>query len=474
MAVPQQVDRQTFLTNLRKSELVTAEQLAAVAHRLPVTDRGKPLARALVALGLLTKFQAERVLAGRTKGFCLGQYRILDQIGQGGMGRVFKAVHQTMNRLVALKVLAPQFVETQRAQKLFLREMQAAARLTHPNIVTAYDANQIGERYYLVLEYVEGPNLHRLVRRHGPLPVGQACDFIRQIAEGLHYAFEMGMVHRDIKPSNLLLRPVGEGSRRRYTVKILDFGLARLHNRNPDEPTTAGTILVTRENVLIGTPDFVSPEQARDLHAADIRSDLYSLGCTFYFLLTGRVPFAGGSTLEKLIRHTTEAPQPIEALRPEVPLPVAAIVRRLLAKEPNARFQTPAELARALKPFAVEGGSAWSGLGAPIPTADSLAPPMTAVESGDDSHPDADTPSSDALAALASTLPPDLAPTPVTMTELLWPGTSPQGGRQPGLFSYAEHDQRRRMGIAVSVAVGIVLTLLLLAGLLSGFGLGWQ
>ncbi len=343
MTVPQQVDRQTFLTNLRKSGLVTTEQLTAVADRLPASDRGKPLARALVQVGLLTKFQAERILAGRTKGFRLGQYRILDQIGQGGMGRVFKAMHQTMNRLVALKVLAPQFVDTGRAQRLFLREMQAAARLTHPNIVTAYDANQIGDRYYLVMEYVDGPNLHRLVRRFGPLPIGPACDFIRQVAHGLQYAFEMGMVHRDIKPSNLLLvRPVGDGPARRYTVKILDFGLARLNNQTSSEAAGVGTILVPRENVLIGTPDFVSPEQARDLHAADIRSDLYSLGCTFYFLLTGRVPFPGGNSLEKLIRHTTEEPQPIEELRAEVPAPVLTIVRRLLAKDPRARFQAPA------------------------------------------------------------------------------------------------------------------------------------
>src|SRR5262249_27391017 len=178
MATPQHVDRQTFLTNLRQSGLVTPAQLAAVADKLPDTHRGRLVARALVEVGLLTKFQAEMLLAGRTGGFVLGQYRILDQLGQGGIGRVFKAVHATMDRGVALKVLAPQLVDTDKAQALFNREMQAAARLHHPNIVTAYDANRVGDRYYLVMEYVDGPNLDRLVRERGPLHIGQACDFI--------------------------------------------------------------------------------------------------------------------------------------------------------------------------------------------------------------------------------------------------------------------------------------------------------
>ena len=210
--------------------------MAGVMGRLPETPRGRVVARALVEQGLLTKFQAELLLAGSTSGFLLGQYRILDQLGRGGMGRVFKAEHQTMNRVVALKVLSPHLLKTPKAQQMFQREVRAAARLVHPNIVTAYDANQIDDRYFLVMEFVDGPNLDQLVRERGPLPVGQACDFIRQAADGLQYAHELGMVHRDIKPANLLVqRSAGQPPTfDRACVKILDFGLARLQSRDAE------------------------------------------------------------------------------------------------------------------------------------------------------------------------------------------------------------------------------------------------
>src|SRR5713101_6949943 len=214
----------------------------------------------------------------------------------------------------------------------------------HPNIVTAYDANQIGDRHFMVMEFVDGPNLEQLVRQTGPLPIGQACDFIRQAAHGLQFALENHMVHRDIKPANLLVQRAGGSARdSQCVVKILDFGLARLHQRSPEDEPGSNTIL-TKENTVMGTPDYVSPEQARDLHKVDIRSDLYSLGCTFYYLLTGQVPFPGGSAADKLIRQNAQEPTPLEELRPEVPSGVAAIVRRLMAKKPRARFQTPTEL----------------------------------------------------------------------------------------------------------------------------------
>ncbi|HEX5272314.1 MAG TPA: protein kinase, partial [Gemmataceae bacterium] len=177
MAASHHVDRETFLANVRRSRLLTDEQLAGAAGRLPASGRGRPIARALVEAGLLTRFQASQLLAGRTSGFFLGQYRILDHIGSGGMGRVFKAEHRTLSRLVAVKVLAPRLLTTARAQELFLRELRAAGRLLHPNIVTAFDANHEGPRTYLVMEYIDGPNLHQLVRRRGPLPVGLACEY---------------------------------------------------------------------------------------------------------------------------------------------------------------------------------------------------------------------------------------------------------------------------------------------------------
>ncbi|HEY1860968.1 MAG TPA: serine/threonine-protein kinase, partial [Gemmataceae bacterium] len=358
MAHPQPTDRQTFLDNIRQSGLVEAGLLAAAVDRLPEGAKSKHLARLLVKEGLLTRFQAERLLIGRTSGFFLNQYRILDQLGRGGMGRVYRAEHRTMNRIVALKILAPNLLQTDRAQALFRREVRAVARLVHPNIVSAFDANHVGDRYYLVLEYVNGPNLEQLVRKQGPLPVGQACEFVRQIAHGLQYAHEMGMVHRDIKPANVLVQEGGEGRVGQGVVKISDFGLARLQEVNTPTDEGMGTIL-TKENTVMGTPDFLSPEQARNLHKTDIRSDLYSLGCTFYFLLTGKVPFPGGNTMEKLIRHSTEAAVPIDALRADLPAGVVAIVNRLLQKQPEARFQTPAELAGALAPFATSDSSAW-------------------------------------------------------------------------------------------------------------------
>jgi serine/threonine protein kinase len=302
----------------------------------------------------LTKFQARMLLAGRSSGFFLGPYRILDQLGQGGMGRVYKAMHQTMNRLVALKVLAPQVVESERAQQLFLREVQAAGQLSHPNIVMAFDANENKGRHYLAMEFVAGPNLEKYVRKHGPLPVGLACEIIFQAANGLQHAFEKGMVHRDIKPANLLIHR--EPGAETIQVKILDFGLARLHH--PSQAATGSTI-VMKEKTVMGTPDFLSPEQSKNLHETDIRSDLYSLGCTFYYLLTGQVPFPGGATVDKLMRQHSELAQPIEELRADVPRHIRAIVRTLMAKSPDDRFQTPDELMDAIAPHAAPSALDW-------------------------------------------------------------------------------------------------------------------
>ena len=367
MAVYQPMDRQTFLAHVLQSGLVCENDLGRLLPQLrPTIDGGKvAVARALVELGALTRFQAERLLAGRTAGFLLGQYRILDQIGRGGMGRVYRAEHRTMGRLVALKLLSPQLVRTDRAREVFLREVRALAQLVHPNIVAAYDASETAGRFYIVLELVEGPNLDQLVRTEGPLAVERACEYVRQTALGLKCASDLGIVHRDVKPANLLVQRRGLDADSAGVVKISDFGLARLHH--PDAPADAnyfGTI-VAREHTVMGTPDYLSPEQGRCLHEADVRSDLYSLGCTFYFLLTARVPFPGGTTIDKLIRHNTDRAPAVTEIRPDVPAPVAAVVARLLAKAPADRFQTPAELAEALVPFAAAGPTWWTPRVAP-------------------------------------------------------------------------------------------------------------
>lgn len=362
----QLTDRAALLDALRASGLLTAGQSTKAAAALPPdATTAEQAARALVAAGYLTHFQADRLLAGRTDGFVLGQYVIQEQIGRGAMGRVFRAKHRAMNRPVAIKVLNPDLTRTPAARQAFAREVKAAARLNHPNVVTAYDANEIDDRSYLVLEYVDGPTLEALVRECGPLPVGTACEFVRQIAWGLQHAHEQGMVHRDLKPANLLVAGLkGKGSAAvepatplsphalglvPLTVKIADFGIARL------APTGAA-------GGLVGTPDYAAPEQALGADLADHRSDLYSLGCVFYFLLTGRPPFPSLSRSEAARRHSFKEPTRVEQVRPDVPPSVAAMVYTLMAKDPAARVQSAAELAARLEGLA-------AGFGGPADTA---------------------------------------------------------------------------------------------------------
>jgi serine/threonine-protein kinase len=360
---PTITDRSTFLAHLRQSGLLPATQIRDIACQFPQVANAAEFARALVRQGTLTRFQARMLLAGRTNGFFVGPYRILELVGHGGMGRVYKALHVPMNRTVALKVLSPSLVKTPKARALFLQEVQTAAQLNHPNIVHAYDAAAIDGRHFLAMEFVQGATLGQIVKQRGRLPVGVACEVIRQAALGLAHAHDMGLVHRDIKPANLMLSVVrgpstlvqdNTGSPTAalgpsLQVKILDFGLAQLQRRRKRPETEEAD---TGRHPITGTPDFMSPEQARNRDRVDIRSDLYSLGCTFYYLLTGKVPFPGGGVLDKLIRHHSEVATAPDKLRPKIPAGVAAIVMELLAKDPADRFQTPKELAEALVPHA--------------------------------------------------------------------------------------------------------------------------
>jgi serine/threonine-protein kinase len=465
MAAHRSIDRQTFLSYLRQSGLIDDDQLAALARRYADRPSGRALARVLVADGVLTRFQAERLLVGLTSGFLLGQYRILEQIGRGGMGRVYRAEHRTMKRIVALKVLASKLLNTERAIELFLHEVRAVSQLVHPNIVTAFDANEIKGRYYLVMEYVDGPNLDQLVRKQGPLSVGLACDYIRQVATGLQCAHLLGMIHRDIKPANILVQWHGlNGETSPGLVKISDFGLARLASPQAGVPTSQsrpGTIL-TRENTVMGTPDYLSPEQSRNLHRTDIRSDLYSLGCAFYFLLTGRVPYPGGNTLEKMIRHATETPTPIEHFQPEVPAAVAAIVEKLMARVPEDRFQTPAELAEALQPYAASGPTPWAPSRKPpsSPYLDALATPAEGLSPSDADVVDDIVPngSDGDLSALGNTLAADQSPTPVSLSRQL---------RRPQRAGPVLGHLQVALIVAFSL-VGGLIGLVLLAALLLG------
>jgi serine/threonine protein kinase len=291
-------------------------------------------------------------------GELLDQYRILAKLGTGGMGEVFKAFHTTMDRVVALKVIAPHRLQDERALRRFQREVRHAARLSHPNIVTAYDADQDRGLWFLVMEYVEGTDLAHLVAAYGPPSLPIACEIIRQAALGLQHAHEKGMVHRDLKPANLMVsRPppppdaptAAPGWPVKPLVKVLDFGLSRLQFR--DETAAEADRPLTREGTVIGTPEFMSPEQATDSRHVDIRSDIYSLGCTLYYLLAGRPPFVNSSLLDVLLSQKNEPPPPLQQVRPEVQSTFAGVVNRMLAKRPEERFQTPKEVARALKPW---------------------------------------------------------------------------------------------------------------------------
>jgi predicted Ser/Thr protein kinase len=266
------------------------------------------------------------------------RYRVLDLLGTGGMGAVYKAEHRLMERLVALKVINHSLVGDAAAVERFRLEVKAAARVAHPHIVTAYDAEQAGDTHFLVMEFVEGTSLAEVVEVRGALPVAYACEYIRQAALGLQHAFEQGMVHRDIKPHNLMLTPRGK-------VKILDFGLARFARE------TGQHAQLTAAGVVMGTPDFIAPEQATDPRKADIRADVYSLGCTLYYLLTARPPFPNGTAIQKVMAHLEEAPKSVHSYRNDVPPELARVLGRMMAKDPAKRFATPVEVARALVPF---------------------------------------------------------------------------------------------------------------------------
>jgi WD40 repeat protein/serine/threonine protein kinase len=326
----------------------------------------KALARELIQRGWLSAYQVKQIFQGRAGELVLGPYIIEDRLGEGAMGQVFRARHRMLKRRVALKLVRKERLANPEAVQRFYREVQAAAQLSHPNIVLAYDADHVRETYFFAMEYVDGVDLARLVKESGPLPIATACDYIRQAALGLQHAFERGMVHRDIKPSNLLVtRPnkKASDSDAQPVVKILDMGLVRVESPIPASGRHAGGL--TQLEAILGTPDYIAPEQARDAHSADIRADLYSLGCTFYFLLTGRVPYPGNASVEKLLKHWLEVPQPASELRPDLPAEVDAILRRLMAKRPEDRFQTPAEVAAALTALGERPGEA-----APPPTSE--------------------------------------------------------------------------------------------------------
>ncbi len=367
-------DDDTLVALLRQAEVGTNDGSRHAERGPDATALVEPASRPATSLPGDDVTEHADTAAGAYSVFALlpqplrdhARYRITELLGRGGMGDVYKAEHRLMNRPVALKVINGQLVNSTAAIQRFQREVQAAARLTHRNIVTAYDAEQAGDTHFLVMEFVDGTDLAALVRLQGPLPVTQACAYIRQAASGLHHAHEAGMVHRDIKPQNLIVAHesrASEGARLHEppesgTVKILDFGLARFASEAaaPEAATLdelpAATPHLTALGTMMGTPDFMAPEQARDAHTADIRSDIYSLGCTLYYLLAGEPPFLEKSVRGKVQAHLEREPVSLRQRRSDVPPELEAVLRRMMAKNPAARYAAPAEVAAALAPFA--------------------------------------------------------------------------------------------------------------------------
>jgi serine/threonine-protein kinase len=301
----------------------------------------RPLAAELLRRDWLTPYQVNQLALGRVKNLFVGPYQLLGRLGKGGMGQVYKARHGRMKRLAAIKVIHRKRLASSNALQRFQREIQLAAQLSHPNVVHAYDADLVGDVPYLAMEFVEGTDLASLVARQGPQSVGRACNFICQAALGLQHGHDHGLVHRDIKPANLLLKT--EGS----IVKIVDWGLARV----PETATVIDDRGLTKLGKVLGSCDFIAPEQVVDSRTVDTRADVYSLGSTLYFLLTGQVPFPGENKVNKMVKQVYESPAPVEFLRPKIPAPVAIVVRRLMAKQPDERYQKPSEVAQALAAF---------------------------------------------------------------------------------------------------------------------------
>jgi serine/threonine protein kinase len=332
-----------FLELVRKSGLIEQDRLDRHLERrqalAPLPTEPMELATDLIRDGFLTYFQAKELLKGKHRGFTLGKYKVLERIGSGGNGSVFLCEHTSMRRKVALKILPLAKAEDPSSLARFYREARAGGTLDHPNLVRTFDNGQEGDYHFLVMEYVDGCCLEGIVGKHGPMDIGRAAAYIRQAAVGLQHLHKSGLIHRDIKPGNILLE-------RRGIVKILDLGLARFFHDHKDMLTQQ-----YNNSAILGTADYLSPEQALNSHDVDTRTDIYSLGTTLYFLLAGRPPFEVKAVSQKLLAHLTKAPTPVQELRPEIPKALAAIVDKMMAKNREHRYQTPAEVVVALAPW---------------------------------------------------------------------------------------------------------------------------
>lgn len=330
-----------FIEVVRRSNLVEKDLLTRALTEIKAAgglEGAEAVANALIERGLITRWQADKLLEGKHKGFFLGKYKLLGHIGRGGMSSVYLAQHTLMERRVAIKVLPQSRVTDSSYLERFYREARAAAALHHPNIVIAHDVDEDEGHHYLVMEYVDGRDLQVLVHDDGPLPYDKAADYIAQAALGLHHAHENGLIHRDVKPANLLVD-------KRGVVKVLDLGLAQFTGE--DVQGKASLTVIHEENVL-GTADYLAPEQAINSHCVDRRVDIYSLGCTLYYCLTGHPPFPEGTLAQRIMKHHTVDPPNIRKDRPDAPQELLSICGKMMTKNADFRYQTAAEVAQDL------------------------------------------------------------------------------------------------------------------------------
>jgi serine/threonine protein kinase len=329
-----------FLKTILRSGLLDREHLQAALRTVPQGQRGDPqaLAEHLVRNGKLSRFQARKLLEGTALGLKLGPFQVLAPVGKGGMGTVYLARDSRSDQLLALKVLPPKRArEEERILARFRREMEMCYRVAHPNLAWTYEVGVCQGVYFIAMEFIPGNNLFNLVSKEGPLPVPRAARLFAEVASALEHAHMQGLIHRDLKPSNIVITPNDH-------AKVLDLGLALMQGEIPTDRTVVGG-----QGYVVGSMDYIAPEQAEDASKADPRSDIYGLGCTLYFVLTGRPPFPGGKAQDKIQCHRTQEPVPINELNPNVPAGFIEVVRKMTAKRPEERFASAAEVQEELE-----------------------------------------------------------------------------------------------------------------------------
>jgi serine/threonine protein kinase len=435
---------ETFCKNVLRSGLLDRAQLQATAVELPPDQRddSRALAELLVKKGRLSRFQANKLLKGAAKGFLLGHYQIVAPLGKGGMGTVYMARDQRNGMLVALKVLAPERARTEeRTLVRFQREMELCKRVAHPHIALTYDTGLIDTKdlYYIAMEYVPGKSLFRVVADEGPLYVPRVAHLGLEIASALEHAHRQGLIHRDLKPSNVVVTPHDH-------AKVLDFGLALVAGeKGPAE-------IVGGQGYIVGSMDYISPEQTYDASKVDARADIYGLGCILFYALTGQPPFPGGTSADKIQKHRNEVPPQLSHLRPDVPMDFADIIHRMMAKDPDLRMGSARAVVEALRPWAL--AQVLQPLDRPDDSQFRLAVDALQTAEGSTDFSQTDLPAVDASDAV------------VPMTKALDPSAA-RANDDPF------HERRRRqaslhyylifggIGVAVILVVGIILGCLL-------------